>query len=439
MSNSVFGSDYSNVVSEDGSRVFWTETDAEGNPERLFVREGVGSSGARTVQLDASRVPGNTGGEGRYWTASNDGSRVFFTDCNRLTANSTAVPNSPTVPTSNCEQEVEHKAGYRVKTPVGNDLYEYDLETGSLTDLTVDPQAKETAGVVGVLGASGDGSYVYFAAAGVLANGAKHQECIQSINQKEAAPTMCNVYLVHDGGAPVFVAAVTAEDWSDWATVVGAHSAYVASAGGALVFDSRLNLTGFSSGGVSEVYMFTPGVGLSCVSCNPSGGLTPPGTGARLPESGSATYALRAVSANGDRVFFDSSEGLVPQDENGRVDVYEWERDGSGSCTRPAGCLYLLSGGTSTDNSSFVDASENGDDVFLMTRAELLARDQGEARQIYDARVGALPELSPPVCSGSGCQGVPGAPPVFSTPSSVTFSGVGNFPPATDRSATIRI
>jgi len=36
--------------------------------------------------------------------------------------------------------------------------------------------------------------------------------------------------------------------------------------------------------------------------------------------------------------------------------------------------------------------------------------------------------LAEPVCTGSGCQGVPGAPPIFSTPSSVTFNGIGNFP-----------
>ena len=35
--------------------------------------------------------------------------------------------------------------------------------------------------------------------------------------------------------------------------------------------------------------------------------------------------------------------------------------------------------------------------------------------------------MTPPVCTGTGCQGIPGAPPIFATPSSVTFEGVGNF------------
>ena len=33
-------------------------------------------------------------------------------------------------------------------------------------------------------------------------------------------------------------------------------------------------------------------------------------------------------------------------------------------------------------------------------------------------------------CTGTGCQGVPPAPPIFATPSSVTFNGVGNFEPS---------
>jgi hypothetical protein len=126
-------------------------------------------------------------------------------------------------------------------------------------------------------------------------------------------------------------------------------------------------------------------------------------------------------------VFFDSAEALVPQATNGLIDVYEWERDGAGSCQRAGGCVYLLSSGTSTDNSYFTDASENGDDVFFVSRAKLAPQDEGETLEMYDARVGASQRLVSPQCTGMGCQGVPEAPPIFATPSSVTFDGVGNF------------
>jgi hypothetical protein len=52
-------------------------------------------------------------------------------------------------------------------------------------------------------------------------------------------------------------------------------------------------------------------------------------------------------------VFFDTYEALVSQDTNGQADVYEWEREGAGSCPAGSadGCVYLLSGGTSDDGS----------------------------------------------------------------------------------------
>jgi hypothetical protein len=55
--------------------------------------------------------------------------------------------------------------------------------------------------------------------------------------------------------------------------------------------------------------------------------------------------------------------------------------------------------------------------------------DGNENVDLYDARVDGVEAVSAPVCSGTSCQGVPAPSPVFATPASVTFSGVGNFPP----------
>jgi hypothetical protein len=58
---------------------------------------------------------------------------------------------------------------------------------------------------------------------------------------------------------------------------------------------------------------------------------------------------------------------------------------------------------------------------------------------LYDVRVnGGFPQQSL-ACTGTGCQGVPPAPPAFATPSSATFSGTGNFaphPPTKSKSET---
>jgi hypothetical protein len=302
--------------------------------------------------------------------------------------------------------------------------------------------------VVGVLGTSSDGSYVYFAAGAALAPGAGAQECAPA-TEAEEPNNHCNVYVLHDGEAPRLVAVVTAHDGEagggDWFPFVGSHSSFVSGDGRVLVFKSIEDLTGFDSLGDQEVYRYEYGVGLTCVSCNLSGVPTVHGEpyqfDAELPNSGKADFAPRDLSVSGGRVFFRTVEGLVPQDENGRQDVYEWERAGEGTCAvggasysaSSGGCLFVLSGGTSTDESYFLDASENGDDAFIETRADLLPQDKGEVYELYDVRVGATPPPAEPQCTGAGCQGVPAAPPIFSTPASATITGVDGFPPAASK------
>jgi hypothetical protein len=150
--------------------------------------------------------------------------------------------------------------------------------------------------------------------------------------------------------------------------------------------------------------------------------------GGFLPvDENNSVYQARWISADGSRVFFDSTQALVAQDVNGVQDVYEWEREGSGSCRENPGCVYLLSGGTSSSWSSLLDAGVSGDDVFVITRARLLTEDENENFNVFDARVGGAPPPVSAACSGTGCQGVPSAPPVFATPSSATFNGAGNF------------
>jgi hypothetical protein len=434
------------VISADGSRIFWSTEEAveilnsrgegtggfEERPTALYIRE-------NDIQPDASTTLIAEGA--RYQTASSDGSKVYFTDEKDLTPGANAALGAP-------------------------DLYEAELSTipgaaPTLTDLTSrTSNTGEHANVVGVLGASEDGAYVYFAAAGALAPGAKPQECIEP--EFDGRTTFCDVYAVHVGEAPRFVAAVTDVDGEggvqnalkaalpldsviekkegDWVSNIGFRTAQVTPDGRHLVFESIADLTGFDGGGAREIYMYDFGSGLSCVSCNPAGAPTLRSEAkyvstSELSVSFVATYALRDLSTSGNRVFFNSKEALVPDDENKRTDVYEWERAGEGTCTatqvsrEDSGCIYLLSGGTSSDYSAFLDASESGNDVFIQTRAQLAPQDHGEMYELYDARVGAPREPAPPVCTGAGCQGVPGAPPIFATPSSVTFDGVGNFPP----------
>src|SRR4029077_8128297 len=83
------GNDENHTISNDGSRVFWSQPETK----TLFLRESVGTE-PKTIQVDASHGGEDLGGRGVFKTASASGSRVFFTDRNRLTPNSTAGGSS---------------------------------------------------------------------------------------------------------------------------------------------------------------------------------------------------------------------------------------------------------------------------------------------------------------------------------------------------------
>jgi hypothetical protein len=143
---------------------------------------------------------------------------------------------------------------------------------------------------------------------------------------------------------------------------------------------------------------------------------------------------MRLLSDSG-RLFFDSFEGLDPQDSNGTWDVYQYEPPGAGDCSessptfaeRSGGCVGLISSGVSPEPSIFLDASESGNDVFFYTNARLSPLDVDTSRDVYDARVGGgfAEPLPPPACEGDACQS-PAAPPEDPTPGSLTFQGTGN-------------
>jgi hypothetical protein len=367
---------FSNVISADGSRIFWTDMSSGS----LYVRE----DGVRTSLIAESAT---------YLTASSDGSKVLYT-----------------------------KAG---------DLYEYDLEAEVARDLAPGGE------VLGLMGAGKNLGYVYFAAKAALAAG--------------ASAGQSNMYVLHEGQTK-FVATLGSEQEENdaalgpngtfpWDVDLGYRSADVTPSGRDIAFMSVRSLTGYDNVSSTErvaeheVFVYDAGSGqISCTSCDPTGE-SPSGSaglaflGGILPVSRHSTYQLHLLSEDGDRVFFESTQPLLPQAQNDRLNVYEWERTGSGSCTETNGCIYLLSSGSSSTPSYLIDASASGDDVFLMTRSQLVPGDKNEYNDIYDAHVGAVEAAVPAQCTGTGCQGVAATPPVFATPASVTFSGIGNVTP----------
>jgi hypothetical protein len=304
-------------------------------------------------------------------SATAGGSLVYFTTEAKLTENAGSGP--------------------------GLSLYRYDVATGRLSDLT---PAGEERDVGKVLSVSVDGSYVYFEAGGIPYFGEPDQ-----------------IWVWHDGTSKAIEEKILDEETFYYnASPNGRYLAF----GIGTPLTSYDNQSAACYGRCEETYVYDASTGvMSCVSCD-SGGEPPHGAstigGAFGPFTGE--HLTRTVLDDGS-VFFESPEALVPQDSNGQIDVYRWRN----------GQLDLISTGQGETESSFLDASEDGSDIFFYTEQRLVGADTDDSIDVYDARVdGGFPEPTPAAsCSGTGCQGVPSAPPPFATPASETFNGVGNF------------
>lgn len=475
-----YSGDKRNAVAADGSLVFWTKEEGTGG---LYMWDA--STGA-SIRLDVPEQ-GVTGGGAVgpiFQGASADGSRVFFTDAQRLTSNSGAAENKP-------------------------DLYVCTIVEGNggpvceLEDLTPAGNG-ESANVIGTVGAiSNDGTWVYFVADGVLGGaggeGARTGDCAE----ESPMGATCNLYVLHHGEAgwePArLIAVLSGDDYPDWGgadyAILNAELTVGASPDGAwFVFMSDRSLTGYDNLDArtekpdEEAFVYHALAGergsLACVSCDPTGarpegveysqiaeGLTggngdvwpgEQGLAATLPgweEYGrnSSLYQPRFVLDSG-RVFFNALDALVAQDTNGNASVYEYEPVGVGGAAGcqtasstyvagESGCVALISSGTAAGESVFVDGSETGDDVFFETTARLTGQDIDNALDVYDAHVCtaespclAEQPASPACTTADACRAAPSPQPeVFGAPASAMFTGNGNLTPASapKRKATV--
>jgi hypothetical protein len=143
---------YRHSVSHDGTRVIFEDggdlfvrINADQDAE---VRDAADASqcGAKacTIQIDASQASG-PGGGGQFFTGTEDGSTIFFTDGEAAKLTSDTEAGS------------------------GQNLYAFEVDTGKLTDLTSRQPQASVLGLVGFGEESGI-YHLYFAAEGVLAS-----------------------------------------------------------------------------------------------------------------------------------------------------------------------------------------------------------------------------------------------------------------------------
>jgi hypothetical protein len=441
--NAVNGSTHEleHAISADGSRVLLEAVADEGGPDpqqagdtELFDR----IDGSSTVEISApapGAQPSSCETEERicdpqpakFWAASEDGSIVYFTSKAALTK--------------------ESRTGSEQGENPGNDLYRYDVDTGTLVDLTVDADKEDLDGadVLGVAGASTDGSYVYFVATGKLASG----------NTRGVEPTrgLPNLYVWHESAEAAkrlqFIATLHApdeteeehieelaagqqfpyhSDVADWTSRPTESQAYVTPDGRHLAFMSVDPLTGYENKdrltgeADHEVFEYSAETSqLVCASCDP-GGASPLGSafvGAKLGERVSTPFHQpRSLSDDGSRLFFSSPDPLVPGLPGGSVKVFEYED----------GAVQLISSVEDGGEGMFLDASASGNDVFFATTEQLAPTDIDELADVYDARVdGGLPALSTSArCQGGSCQEPLGPSSSFPAPISSSFVGPGN-------------
>jgi hypothetical protein len=425
--------DFNNEVSSDGARAFFVSPDpvastttnpggceAEGpcatTPPELYVRETLPSGAKQTLLVSQSQLPGHLGQPAPHGPtsvtdalvergapidssdvyASPDGGHAFFASIDQLT--------------SQAPEDTSVKE------------YDFNLENGSLTYLP---------GVVGpIVATARDGSDLLFKNTStspveldLWRAGASGGE-ITSVAQLPEATDIGLPYTSQGGVPAIGIEARASTD------------------GSAFAFDTNAPLPGFDNNqsGYGEVYRYdVASNSVTCVSCAPVG-VIPSGNalisydnqggGNSKPRS---TVDTRVMSADGERIFFDTPDLLLSQDGNGKRDVYEWEQDGAGTCHERGGCITLISAGTSTEDTFYLDSSASGDDVFFNTSVGLASNDTDEAYDAYDARVAhpgdILPPSQPAPCTGAACQLALSTPSLLGLPASATISGLGNVTP----------
>jgi hypothetical protein len=384
---------YQHLISEDGSKAFFQVGGFGAGP--LYVRE----DGTTTTPISVSQN-GAEAGEmepAEFAVATPDGSIAYFTSTSEL-----------------------------IEGVGTNALYRYDTRTGETTAVIPSPPAGGPR-VRHVLGASQDGSYVYFTSSAVLAEGATeatdnvnfyvwHDGTIKWIAQTESATNEFSLPLqwsVSPDGKVLGIASESALTGEDVLSPACPTDPFLNNAPEHCID--------------AYAYEFDTGR-LKCVSCK--WGVGPGGEAEWLPgrgfselggqgthEAGMGDEYPRAALDDGT-VFFETPNALSPRDVNGVGDVYAWRE----------GAEELVSTGRGEQPSTFGDSTPDGSNVFFLTKQQLVKQDTDESTDVYDDReLGGLASQWPPeteaACKGEGCRGASSSPPAGLPQGAATVAG----------------
>lgn len=393
----------SQAVSSDGSRVVFTAPPfaSEKTAGKLYLRDDRGTvdvSDDTTVQVNASEKTNGAGPGGAdpngvqpatFWCGSSNLDAIFFTSSEALTDSAPVSPGTPKL------------YRYDVNAPAGHHL----------TLLSVDQNSEDgiTDEADGVIGASEDGAYVYFASSNQLEPG---------------APTaaMPRIFLWHTGSVRE-VAGINAGaesrqilgagEWQEepkWSRVTpdGHHLTFISEGSAELTgYDQGGSCPGGASSRCQEIYLYNAASGngpgrLQCVSCNPTGEEATADADFNLFNSNfllpRGPHLSQPLSVDGSTELFSTGERLVAADKNDEADVYSFDA--------VTGEVRLISRGTPGDEAHFLDATPDGRSVFFLTREAILPSDGNDQTDVYDARVdGGASEPPPTLTAPCGSEG----------------------------------
>ena len=421
-------------VAGDGRRIFFQNPAGTGGLDpscaagcELYMRE----DDATTHDVSASECTEGCGGgspaDAFAW-ADPAGDRALFLSCAKLT--------DASAPAASCSGPDFAQTSEDLK------LYRWDLNAPAghhLVDLTVDrepadgvqPQALDP------IGAGDDGNTVFFVAGGQIVAGASTAPGLKLYRWRwnEGAPSVDYLGPYQTGypnqssySSERPQTATTGDPNTDRLHV------RVTPDGKYLLVQTRLRYDPAADRDSDEdLYRWDEADGWQCVSCQLPGVPSAGGAGTAQPNMISSVTANQTsfepehtISDDGQRVFFETPDALVPQDVNGVGgceahaqgeiaffnigtynscdDVYEWHD----------GAVHLLTPGTGNQPFILMGATKDGRSVFFYTRQQLVGWDKGDGADIYVARAGGgfpEPPPQPAACEGEGCRGAgPSAP-----------------------------
>lgn len=266
-------------------------------------------------------LPAGQNCEPSYGGASPDGSHVFFETNERI---------SP------------------ADTDSSQDVYDWE-SSGTPTLVSIGPDGGNDSFIVTYSGSSADGKAVYFQTSEQLDATADTDEA-QDVYQRFEGTTT----LVSAGEGGRGNEAIPAK--FEWAPSEGVEPV--------VVFSTTEQLTAVDTDGSRDVYERVGGV-TKLVSTGPEGG------------NGEFAANFVAASSDGSRIFFVTSERLVPQDTDSSPDVY----------MRTGSTTVLVSAGQINGNGSFSAdlraVSRAGDKAFFTTEERLTEGDIDAENDVY--------------------------------------------------------